>query len=64
MGYFLFKILYKREAIWSKKLPHTVYDCDKIYHEAVYNHIIKMMEIQKVAMKKNYEYQQNIKTEF
>ena len=53
MRYSPFKMLYGREAIWSKKLPHLIYDCNETYHKAVENHIIKIMEIYKVAIIKN-----------
>ena len=63
-GYFSFKMLYGRKAIWSEKLPHIVYNCNEKYYEAVENYLINMMEIHEVAMKRNWEYQQTMKTKF
>ena len=57
-------MLYGREAIWSEELPHILYDCDETFHEAVESHMIKIMEIHKVAIEKNWEYQQTMKTRF
>ena len=55
--YSLFKMLYGREAIWSEELQHIVYDCNETYYKAIENHVINMMEIHEVAMKRNWEYQ-------
>ena len=53
MRYSPFKMLYRREAIWSEELPYIIYNCDETYHEAVGNHIIKRIKINEAAIKKN-----------
>ena len=41
-----------------------MYNCDDTYHEAVTNHVERIIEIHEVAMKKNWEYQQKMKEQF
>ena len=57
-------MLYRREAIWSKKIPHVVYNCNKIYLESAENHICNIIKIHKMTIKKNGGYQKQMTKDF
>ena len=48
----------------TRKYTYIMYDYDETYLEAVENHICNIIEIHKIAIKRNIEYQKQITKDF